>query len=113
MPDLRYRTFRMKVYARLCPTELGLEERDKFMALLDRYDEGGMEAFFEEQPLGGPAKRMVGILKEARELGERINALDRMLPALPHAEITEDYSRLRDLGNEIGEIEASGAIELR
>jgi ferritin-like metal-binding protein YciE len=51
------------------------------------------------------------ILKEARALGERINVLDRTLPALPHAEIAECYSRLRALGNEIGDMEAAGILK--
>ena len=110
MPDLRYRTFRMKVYGRLCPPQLGLGERDRFMALLDADDEEGMEAFLEGQPLRDPEKRVVRILKEARELGERINVLDRMLPSLPHTEISEHYSRLRALGNEISDIEALGSL---
>jgi hypothetical protein len=44
-------------------------------------------------------------------LGERINVLDRSLPALPHAEITECYERLRALGNEIGDLEAAGVLK--
>lgn len=111
MPDLRYRSFRMKVYARLCPTDLSPESRERFLALLDRQDEEGMETFFEERLLEGRAKQVVGILKEARDLGERINVLDRMLPSLPHAEITEGYARLRALGNEIGDLEASGILK--
>lgn len=111
MPDLRYCTFRMKVYASLCPSNLGPEDREKFLALLDRQDEEGMEAFFGEHSLASPAQRVVGILMEARELAERINVLDRMLPSLPHAEITECYTRLRNLGNEIGDLEAPGLLK--
>ncbi len=111
MPDLRYRTFRMKVYARLCPPDLSPAEREKFVALVDRLDEGGVERFFEERPLEGHVKRVVQILKDARALGERINVLDRTLPSLPHAEITDCYSRLRVLGNEIGDLEAAGILK--
>ncbi len=111
MPDLRYRTFRLKVYARLCPPDLASADRESFLTLLDRQDEEGMESFFAGRPLEATAKRVVNILKEARELGERINVLDRMLPSLPHAEITECYSRLRALGNEIGEIEATSLVK--
>jgi hypothetical protein len=111
MSDLRYRTFRMKVYARLCPPNLSQEEREKFSALLDRQDEEGMEAFFGGRPLESHAKRVMGILKEARALGERVNILDRTLPSLPHAEITECYTRLRALGNEIGDLEAAGILK--
>jgi hypothetical protein len=111
MPDLRFRTFRMKVYAHLCPSDLAQEERESFLALLDRQDEEGMETFFGGRPLESHEKRVVGILKEARELGERINVLDRILPSLPHAEITECYTRLRALGNEIGELEAAGILK--
>ena len=111
MPDLRYRTFRLKVYTRLCPPDLTSADRESLLTLLDRQDEEGMESFFAGRPLEASAKRVVNILKEARELGERINVLDRMLPSLPHAEITECYSRLRALGNEIGDIEATGLIK--
>lgn len=110
MPDLRYRTFRMKVYARLCPSDLTPPEREGFLALLDRVDEDGMEIFFGERPLEAPIKRAVQILKEARDLGDRINVLDRTLPVLPHTEITDCYSRLRALGNEIGDLEAAGIL---
>jgi len=111
MPDLRYRTFRLKVYARLCPSDLASADRESFLTLVDRQDEEGMESFFAGRPLEASAKRAVNILKEARELGERINVLDRMLPSLPHAEITECYSRLRALGNEIEDIEATSLIK--
>lgn len=111
MPDLRYRSFRMKVYARLCPSGLRPEDRERFLALLDRQDEEGMETFFGGRPLEKDASRVVGILKEARGLGDRINVLDRMLPSLPHAEITECYTRLRALGNEIGDLEAAGILQ--
>jgi len=111
MPDLRYRTFRMKVYASLCPSDLTLEDRERFLTILDHQDEEGMEAFFAARPLESQVRRMIGILKEARELGEQINVMDRMLPSLPHAEITESYARLRELGEEIGEILASGKLK--
>jgi hypothetical protein len=111
MPDLRYRSFRMKVYARLCPPDLAPEDRDRFLALLDQEDEEGMETFFQGRRLETHAKRVVGILKEARELGERVNVLDRTLPSLPHAEITECYTRLRALGDEIGDLEAAGILK--
>lgn len=111
MPDLRYRTFRMKVYTRLCPADLSRPDRADFLELLDRLDEDGMQAFFERVPLAPPLKRAIQILKEARDLGDRINVLDRTLPVLPHAEITECYNRLRVLGNEIGDLEAAGILK--
>jgi len=110
MPDLRYRSFRMKVYGRLCPPNLPPAEREKFVDLVDRLDEAGMERFFDERPLERQVKRVVEILKEARALGGRINVLDRTLPALPHVEITECYTRLRALGSEIGDLEAAGIL---
>ena len=111
MPDLRFRSFRMNVYARLCPSDLAPEDREGFLALLDGRDEEGMETFFAARPLEAHTKRVVGILKEARELGERVNVLDRTLPSLPHSEITDCYTRLRELGNEIGDLEASGMLK--
>jgi hypothetical protein len=110
MSDLRYRTFRVGVYARLCPPDLAPRERDRFLALVEQGDEDGMETFFAERPLEERPRRVVRILKEARELGERLNVMDRTLPALPHRETTECYNRLRDLGNEIGDLEAAGIV---
>ena len=111
MPDLRFRSFRMKVYTRLCPSDLSPEDRERFLALLDGQDEEGMERFLGPRPLEDHAIRVIGILKEARGLAERINVLDRMLPSLPHAEITAYYTRLRALGNEIGDLEAAGILK--
>ncbi len=111
MPDLRFRTFRLKVYSRVCPTDLTPEERERFLTLLDQLDEDGMEAFFDERPLDVQTKRVIHILKEARSLGDRVNVLDRTLPVLPHVEITECYHRLRVLGDEIGDLEAAGALK--
>ncbi len=99
--DLRFRTFRLKVYTRICPKDLPPNERQEFLSLLDRLDEDGMEAFFGRARLGSEAERVVRVLKEARELGDRINVLDRTIPALPHGEITECYACLRTLGHEI------------
>ena len=111
MPDLRYRTFRMQVYVRLCPSDLSPKEREQFLALLDRLDEDAMEAFFSGRPLDPQITRAVRVLQEARDLGDRINVLDRTLPVLPHVEITECYNRLRALGNELGDLEASGVLK--
>ncbi len=110
MADLRFRTFRLKVYTGLCPKDLSSEERQEFLSLVEHEDEDGMEAFFSRRQPSGEVKRAVEILKEARELGDRINVLDRTLPALPHAEITECYARLRGLGNEIGDLQAVGVL---
>ncbi len=110
MADLRFRTFRVKVYSALCPKDLSSEERQEFLSLVERQDEDGVEAFFSRRQPTGEIKRAVEILKEARELGDRINVLDRTLPALPHAEITECYTRLRTLGNEIGDLQAVGVL---
>lgn len=110
MADLRYRTFRMKVFAQLCPTDLRREDRERFGKLLDDLDEDGMVAFFQQVPLAPPAARVIQILTEARELGERLNVMDRTLPSLPHTEITECYRRLRALGDEIGDLVAAEAL---
>ncbi len=99
--DLRFRTFRLKVYTQICPKDLPPNERQEFLNVLDRLDEDGMEAFFGRIRLSSEAERAVRVLQEARELGDRINVLDRTVPALPHGEITECYARLRTLGHEI------------
>ena len=110
MADLRYRSFRMKVYARLCPPALSPEEKAEFLKILDNMDEDGMEELFKRHPLTPEAVRAIAILREARELGDRINVLDRVLPVLPHAEITECYNRLRVLSDQIGDLEAAGVL---
>jgi len=110
MADLRYRTFRMAVYARLIPTPLSTQDRQEFLTLLDRMDEDGMEAFFKQHPPAAEAAGAIRILQEAREIGNRINVLDRVLPVLPHSEISECYDRLRALGDQIGDLEAAGGL---
>jgi hypothetical protein len=107
MADLRYRTFRMKVYARFCPADLGPEVRDRFGRLVDQLDEDGMEAFFGSLPADPRRSKALEILKEARALGDRLNVMDRTLPALPHAEISRTYDRLRELGGMVEELDSS------
>jgi hypothetical protein len=111
MSDLRFRTFRMKVYTRLLPKDTSPHDREQLVALVDRLDEDGVSAFFAEQPASSQVRRVLEILTTARQLGDRINVLDRTLPVLPHAEITECYQRLRALGNEIADLEAAGALQ--
>lgn len=94
----------MKVYARLCPPDLRPEDRERFLTLLDELDEDGMIALFQQVPLDAHLGRVLRILGEARELGDRLNVMDRTLPALPHTEITACYDRLRTLGDEIGDL---------
>jgi hypothetical protein len=108
MSDLRFRTFRMKVYARLLPKDASAQDRERLAALVDQLDEDGVAAWLAQRPLGPQARRALEILRSARELGDRINVLDRTLPVLPHAEISECYHQLRALGNEIADLEAAG-----
>ena len=103
MADLRYRTFRMKAYAQMCPRDLRSSDRDRFLRLLDEMDEDGMIDFFQQVPLEPKQARAFGMLREAREIGDRLNAMDRTLPVLPHSDIAACYERLRALGDEIGE----------
>lgn len=103
MSDLRYRTFRMKVYAHLCPPDLRAQDRERFLRLLDDLDEDGMIGFFQQLPLNPSLARLLGLLKEARELGDRLNVMDRTLPVLPHSEIAACYERLRALADVIGD----------
>jgi hypothetical protein len=110
MSDLRYRTMRLKVYAQLLPPEAAGQDRQEFLDSLDRMDEDGIAGFFERVPLEGTLKRLLGILREARELGDRLNAMDRTLPVLPHTEIATCYRRLRALGDEVGDLTASGVL---
>lgn len=111
MADLRYRTFRMAVYARLCPQNLPSADRERFLRLLDEMDEDGVIAFFQHLPLDAQTARAVGILREAREIGDRLNAMDRTLPVLPHTEIAACYDRLRFLGGEIGDLVAADQLK--
>ncbi len=110
MADLRFRTFRTKVYSRLGPSNLSAEERATFLELVDRCDEDGLEAFFDRLPPDQERQRAVQILKEARGLGDRLNMMDRSIPVLPHTEISECYNRLRALGDQIGDLEAAGRL---
>jgi hypothetical protein len=107
MPDLRYRSFRMQVYARLCPTDLRPPDRERFLQLLEATDEDGMIGFFQQLPSEPRMTRALGALREARELGDRLNAMDRTLPVLPHTEVSGCYDRLRALGNDIGDMIAA------
>jgi len=111
MSDLRYRTMRLKVYAHLLPPETAAQERQEFLDCLDRLDEDAIAGFFERIPLEGPVKRLLGVLREARDLGDRLNAMDRTLPVLPHTEIAACYRRLRALGDEVGDLAASGLLK--
>jgi hypothetical protein len=100
----------MKVYAQLCPSDLPREDREGFGKLLDALDEDGMITFFQQVPLAPPAARVVQILKEARELGDQLNVMDRTLPSLPHTEIAECYRRLRALSDELDDVVAAQAL---
>ena len=111
MSDLRFRQFRIKVYARLCPSKLVPAEREAFVRLLDGEDEDGMEGFFRRVPLDAKLIQVLHILREARELGARLSVLDRMVPTLPHREISECYRRLRALGEQVGDLEAVGVLK--
>jgi len=111
MTDLRFRSFRMKLYARLCPPELVPGDREEYFRLLDEMDEDGMERFFQRVPVDQRLAHVLGILKEARQLGDRLSVLDRTLPTLPHIEITECYRRLRTLGEQVGDLEAVGVLK--
>lgn len=110
MADLRFATFRMKAYARLCPPNISPDERELFVRLVDRQDEDGMVAFLSRHPANTKSQQVRKILQEARDIGDRINVLDRTLPSLPHAEISDCYRRLRSLGDEIASLEASDAL---
>jgi hypothetical protein len=111
MSDLRYRTMRLKVYAQLLPREISAQERQEFLECLDRMDEDAVAGFFAQVPAEGTLKRLLGILREARDLGDRLNAMDRTLPVLPHTEIAACYRRLRALGDEVGDLAATGVLK--
>jgi hypothetical protein len=101
----------MKVYARLSPPDLRPRDRERFLRLLDEMDEDGMTGFFQQLPLDAQTARVLAILKEARDLGDRLNAMDRTLPVLPHTEIAACYERLRVLGDEIGDLAAADVLK--
>jgi hypothetical protein len=101
----------MKVYARLFPPDLRPQDRERFLRLLDEMDEDGMTAFFQQLPLDPQMARVVAILREARDIGDRLNAMDRTLPVLPHTEIAACYERLRALGDEIGDLAAADILK--
>jgi hypothetical protein len=111
MSDLRYRTSRLKVYAQLLPAATAAAERQRFLEDLDRMDEDAIAGFFQQIPTEGAVRRLLEILRDARDLGDRLNAMDRTLPVLPHTEISACYRRLRALGDEIGDLAASGVLQ--
>jgi hypothetical protein len=100
----------MKVYAQLCPSDLRAGDRERVGKLLDELDEDGMVTFFQQVPLTPQEARVIQILKEAREIGDRLNVMDRTLPSLPHTEIAECYRRLRALGDEVGDVVAGEGL---
>jgi hypothetical protein len=99
----------MKAYARLVPPDLPAGDREAVSALLDRLDEDEMERLYAALPAQAGRRKVLEILKEARAIGDRLNMMDRTIPALPHSEITQSYARLRELGNQLDELEASEA----
>jgi hypothetical protein len=107
MADFRFRSFRMAWYARLLPANVSPEEREAFVRLIDRQDEDGVTAFLARHPGDTASQRLRKILQEAREIGDRLNILDRTLPALPHPEIAQCYERLRTLRDEATSLEAT------
>ena len=111
MSDLRFRQFRMRVYSRLCPSALVPAEREEFVRLLDGGDEDGMEGFFRRVPLDAKLTQVLQILREARELGDRLNVLDRTVPTLPHHEISECYRCLMTIVEQVGDLEALGVLK--
>lgn len=106
MAELRFRTARIQRYARLCPAHASPEEHREFHATIDRQDEDGIVALLARHPSDPTTQRVVEILQRAREIGDRVNILDRALPALPHPEIADCYAELRTLGDAIDSLEA-------
>jgi hypothetical protein len=74
-------------------------------------DEDAIAGFFERIPAESTTKHLLEILREAREIGDRQNAMDRTLPVLPHTEIAACYRRLRSLGDEVGDLAATGVLK--
>jgi hypothetical protein len=106
MPDLRFSTFRVRVYTEFAPSDLPDADRQRFLDLVEKNDEQGMEAFFAGLT-DTRCQHVVRILREARSLGDRLNVMDRTIPALPHNEIGECYGRLRALGDEVDDLAES------
>jgi len=105
MADLRFRTTRVQVLARLCPVHATAEERQEFVATIDRQDEEGVVAFLARHPADPAAQRLLKICRQAREIADRLNTLDRTLPGLPHSEICACYETLRSLERDIVPLE--------
>jgi hypothetical protein len=100
----------MKTYARLLPAGIEATARETFYRLLEASDEDGMAGFFRQIPASPPLGRALEILREAREIGDRLNVMDRTLPVLPHTEIAACYVRLRSIGDELANLEAAGSF---
>ncbi|MFA5026624.1 MAG: hypothetical protein WC713_02015 [Candidatus Methylomirabilota bacterium] len=104
MANLRFRTSRMQVLARLCPMHATAEERQEFVATIDRRDEEGVVAFLARHPADPAAQRLLEVCRQARQVADRLNLLDRTLPALPHSEICACYETLRSLERDIASL---------
>jgi hypothetical protein len=96
MLDIRYRIDRMKALYALKGGGLSDAQSRQLGELLQAQDEEGMLALLEGATLEPVARQKLEILKKAREVGEQLTKLSRIIP-LPHDKIQAMYPAIRDL----------------
>lgn len=94
MLDIRYRIDRMKALHALRESSLNETQAQQLDELWRAQDEEGMFALLEGAALSGTAKEKLEILGQAKQLGERLTQLSRVIP-LPHEKIQELYPQIR------------------
>lgn len=96
MLDIRYRIDRMKALHALRESGLNETQAQQLDELWRTQDEEGMFALLEGAALSETAKKKLEILEQAKQLGERLTQLSRVIP-LPHEKIQELYPQIRSI----------------
>jgi hypothetical protein len=96
MLDIRYRIDRMKALYALKGGGLSEAQSQRLDELLQAQDEEGMLALLKGATLERVAREKLEILAKARDVGEQLTKLSRIIP-LPHPQIQALYPAIRDL----------------
>ena len=96
MLDIRYRIDRMKGMYALRESGLTEAQAKRLDELLEAQDEQAMIALLEGATLQVVARQKLEILKEAKQVGDRLTEFSRTIP-LPHDKIQGLYPQMRDL----------------
>jgi hypothetical protein len=96
MLDIRYRIDRMKAMHALRASGLTEAQAERLDQLFQAQDEEGMIALLDDAALEPVARQKLEILKQAKQVGDRLTTLSRTIP-LPHDKIQALYPDLRAL----------------